>query len=478
MTILDLPVGIDATGMRTESDSMGRMDVPAQHYWGAQTQRSLLHFSIGDDRLPMAVYHAYGYIKKSAALVNARAGRLPQWKGDVIARAADEIISGRLDSEFPVFVWQTGSGTQSHMNVNEVIANRAIQLVGGQIGSKKPIHPNDDVNMGQSSNDTFPTAMHIAAATEITVRLLPRVETLIKAIVEKADEWRNIVKIGRTHLQDAVPITLGQEWSGYAAQVDGSLSRIRHSLDALYQLPIGGTAVGTGLNAPPNFDQDMVDEISEQTSLSFTVAPNKFAALASLDAMVEAMAGLRSLAVSLFKVANDVRWLASGPRCGLGELVLPENEPGSSIMPGKVNPTQCEALLMVCMQVMGLDAAVAMAGSQGNFELNVMRPLAIFDYLHAARILGDASEKFRVFCIDGAEPDRERIRELLERSLMLVTALSPEIGYDHAAAIAHDAYQKGIGLRDAAVASGRITAERFDEVVRPERMVHSASAGS
>ena len=431
MTILDLPVGIDATGMRTESDSMGRIDVPGQHYWGAQTQRSLLHFSIGGERMPIAVYHAYGYIKKSAALVNARAGRLPQWKADVIARAADEIVGGQLDSEFPVFVWQTGSGTQSHMNVNEVIANRAIQLVGGQIGSKKPIHPNDDVNMGQSSNDTFPTAMHIAAATEITVRLLPRVEALIKAIVEKADEWRNIVKIGRTHLQDAVPITLGQEWSGYAAQVDGSLSRIRHSLDALYQLPIGATAVGTGLNAPPNFDQEMVAQISNQTSLVFTVAPNKFAALASVDAMVEAMAGLRSLAVSLFKVANDVRWLASGPRCGLGELVLPENEPGSSIMPGKVNPTQCEAMLMVCMQVMGLDAAVAMAGSQGNFELNVMRPLVIFDYLHAARILGDAAEKFRVFCIDGAQPDRERIHELLERSLMLVTALSPEIGYDH-----------------------------------------------
>jgi fumarate hydratase class II len=478
MKILDLPVGIDATGMRAESDSMGRIDVPAQHYWGAQTQRSLLHFSIGGDRMPSAVYHAYGYIKKAAALVNARAGRLPQWKADAIARAADEIVSGQLDSEFPVFVWQTGSGTQSHMNVNEVIANRAIQLVGGRIGSKQPIHPNDDVNMGQSSNDTFPTVMHIAAATEITVRLLPRVETLIKAIVEKSDEWRNVIKIGRTHLQDAVPITMGQEWSGYAAQVDASVSRIRNTLEALYQLPIGGTAVGTGLNAPPNFDQDMVNEISSQTSLPFTVAPNKFAALASQDAMVDAMAGLRALAVSLFKVANDVRWLASGPRCGLGELILPENEPGSSIMPGKVNPTQCEAMLMVCMQVMGHDAAVAMAGSQGNFELNVMRPLVIFNYLHSARILGDAAEKFRVFCIDGAEPDRERIRELVERSLMLVTALSPEIGYDHAAAIAHDAYRKGIGLREAAIASGHITAQRFDEVVRPERMVRSASAGS
>ncbi|HWF47092.1 MAG TPA: class II fumarate hydratase [Bryobacteraceae bacterium] len=477
MKILDVPVGINATGMRTESDSMGRIDVPAQHYWGAQTQRSLLHFSIGGDRMPLAVYHAYGYIKKSAALVNARAGRLPQWKADAIARAADEIVSGHLDSEFPVFVWQTGSGTQSHMNVNEVIANRAIQLVGGQIGSKQPIHPNDDVNMGQSSNDTFPTAMHIAAATEITVRLLPRVETLIKAIVEKADEWRNIIKIGRTHLQDAVPITLGQEWSGYAAQVDGSVSRIRHTLEELYQLPIGGTAVGTGLNAPPNFDQDMVNEISNQTSLPFAVVPNKFAALASEDAMVNGMAGLRALAVSLFKVANDIRWLASGPRCGLGELILPENEPGSSIMPGKVNPTQCEAMLMVSMQVMGEDGAVAMAGSQGNFELNVMRPLVIFNYLHSARLLGDAAEKFRVFCIDGTEPNRERIRELLERSLMLVTALSPEIGYDHAAAIAHDAYQKGISLREAAIASGLITAERFDEVVRPERLVRSAGAG-
>jgi fumarate hydratase class II len=478
MEILDLPVGINATGMRSESDSMGRIDVPAQHYWGAQTQRSLLHFSIGSDRMPMAVYHAYGYIKKSAALVNARAGRLPEWKADAIARACDEIISGQFDSEFPVFVWQTGSGTQSHMNVNEVIANRAIQLVGGRLGSKNPIHPNDDVNMGQSSNDTFPTAMHIAAATEISVRLLPRIETLIKAISEKSDEWRDIIKIGRTHLQDAVPITLGQEWSGYAAQIDASLNQVHRSLEGLYELALGGTAVGTGLNAPPNFDQDVVAEIAAQTSLPFTPAPNKFAALASQDAMVQAMGALRTLAVSLFKVANDIRWLASGPRCGLGELTLPENEPGSSIMPGKVNPTQCEAMLMVCMQVMGHDAAVAMAGSQGNFELNVMRPLVIFDYLNSARILGDAAEKLRVFCIDGAEPNRDRIRELMERSLMLVTALSPEIGYDHAASIAHEAYVKGISLREAAVGSGRVTAERFDEIVRPERMVSSATAGA
>ena len=476
MKLLDLPVGIDATGMRAESDSMGRIDVPAHRYWGAQTQRSLLHFSIGGDRMPMAVNHAYAYIKKSAAMVNARAGRLPAWKAEAIARTADEILGGKLDSEFPVFVWQTGSGTQTNMNVNEVIANRAIQLVGGELGSKTPIHPNDDVNMGQSSNDTFPTAMHIAASAEVTGRLLPRMEILIKAIEAKAAEWSNIVKIGRTHLQDAVPITLGQEWSGYAAQVNSALGQIRHSLHGLFELAIGGTAVGTGLNAPPAFDEEMVKEISGQTSLPFAVAPNKFAALASPVAMVEAMAALRGLAVSLFKVANDVRWLASGPRCGLGELLLPENEPGSSIMPGKVNPTQCEALLMVCVQVMGLDAAVAMAGSQGNFELNVMRPLIIFDFQQAARILGDAAEKFRIYCIEGIEPDRHRIQELVERSLMLVTALSPEIGYDHAAHIAHDAYKRGISLREAAAASGLISPERFDELVRPERMVRSRDA--
>ena len=426
----DIPIGIDATGQRHETDSMGGIDVPADRYWGAQTQRSLVHFSIGDDRMPKRVYHAYGYVKEAAALVNAAAGRLPRWKAGAIAHAADEAIAGKLDDHFPLYVWQTGSGTQSNMNVNEVLANRAIQLLGGRIGSKSPVHPNDDVNMGQSSNDTFPTAMHIAAVLELEEHLLPHAEALATAIEAQAQEWRDIVKIGRTHLQDAVPLTVGQEWSGYAHQLRDALARLRASEAGLFELAAGGTAVGTGLNAPPNFSREIAAEIARLTSYPFVTAPNKFAAQGSLDAMVAAMAALRGLAVALMKMANDMRWLASGPRCGLGELLLPENEPGSSIMPGKVNPTQCEAMVMVCIQVIGEDNAVAFAGSQGNFELNAMRPIIINNFLHSARVLGDACDTFRRFSVEGTRLNRQHIDAMLGRSLMLVTALSPVIGYD------------------------------------------------
>jgi len=435
----DVPIGIDADGQRHETDSMGGIDVPADRYWGAQTQRSLIHFSIGDDRMPKRVYHAYGYVKKAAAQVNAAAGRLPQWKADAIVRAADEAIAGKLDQHFPLYVWQTGSGTQSNMNVNEVLSNRAIQLLGGEIGSKLPVHPNDDVNLGQSSNDTFPTAMHIAAVLELEEHLLPATEALAAVIENKSSEWSDVVKTGRTHLQDAVPLTVGQEWSGYAQQIRDALRAICASETALFELAAGGTAVGTGLNAPADFSREIAVKIAQLTGGPFVTAPNKFAAQGSLDAMVAATAALRGLAVALMKIANDMRWLASGPRCGLGELVLPANEPGSSIMPGKVNPTQCEAMVMVCIQVIGEDNAVAFAGSQGNFELNAMRPIIINNFLHCARVLGDACDKFRRFSVDGTELNRRRIDEMLGRSLMLVTALSPVIGYDKASAIAHKA---------------------------------------
>ncbi|WP_327128739.1 class II fumarate hydratase [Streptomyces sp. NBC_01727] len=469
--VLDLPVGLTATGFRRETDSMGEVEVPADRYWGAQTQRSLLHFSIGDDRMPKAVYHAYGYVKKAAALVNGRAGRLPGWKADLIARVADEVTGGQLDEHFPLFVWQTGSGTQSNMNTNEVISNRAIQLVGGELGSKSPIHPNDDVNMGQSSNDTFPTAMHIAAVLEIEDHLIPQVQRLRDAVDAKARAWQDVVKIGRTHLEDAVPLTVGQEWSGYTRQLDDALGRVRATLPGLFELAAGGTAVGTGLNAPDGFGTDIAAQIAELTGRPFGTAPNKFAAQGGLDAMVAASAGLRALAVPLMKIANDIRWLASGPRCGFGELVLPANEPGSSIMPGKVNPTQCEAMVMVCIQVLGDDAAVAFAGTQGNFELNAMRPVIINNFLHSARILGDACGKLREFCIEGIDLDRNRIGEFVDRSLMLVTALSPVLGYDRASAIAHKADREGTTLREAALASGYITADQFDRIVNPEQMV-------
>ena len=473
-----VPIGIEASGQRRETDSMGGIDVAADRYWGAQTQRSLVHFSIGDDRMPKRVYHAYGYVKKAAALVNEAAGRLPQWKADAIARAADEAISGKLDEHFPLYVWQTGSGTQSNMNVNEVLSNRAIQLLGGEIGSKSPVHPNDDVNMGQSSNDTFTTAMHIAAVLELEEHLLPHAEALAAAIATKAEEWKDVVKTGRTHLQDAVPLTVGQEWSGYAQQLRDALAHIRASEAGLFELAAGGTAVGTGLNAPANFSREIASKIAGLTGRPFVTALNKFAAQGSLDAMVGAMAALRGLAVALMKIANDMRWLASGPRCGLGELVLPANEPGSSIMPGKVNPTQCEAMVMVCIQVIGEDNAVAFAGSQGNFELNAMRPIIINNFLHSARVLGDACDKFRRFSVEGTRLNRQRIDEMLGRSLMLVTALSPVIGYDKASAIAHKANDEDLTLKEAALRSGFIEEKRFDEIVDPKKMVGHGLAGS
>src|SRR5229473_4727922 len=398
--VLDLPVGLTSEGTRRETDSMGAIDVSADRYWGAQTQRSLIHFSIGDDRMPKAVYHAYGYVKKAAAAVNGRDGRLPQWKADLIARVCDEVIAGKLDESFPLYVWQTGSGTQSNMNVNEVISNRAIQLVGGKLGSKTPVHPNDDVNMSQSSNDTFPTAMHIAAVQAITGHLLPNVRRLRDAAARKSEDWAHVVKIGRTHLQDATPITVGQEWSAYVSQLDDGEENITAALSWLRRLAIGGTAVGTGLNAPSGFGDRVSAEISALTGLEFVSAPNKFAAQASLDAMVRASGTLRNLSVALFKFANDMRWLGSGPQAGLGELILPANEPGSSIMPGKVNPTQAEAMLMVCLQAMGNDTVVAMAGAEGNFQLNAFRPVAISNFLHSARILADSCESFREFLVE------------------------------------------------------------------------------
>ena len=456
--------------MRIETDSMGAVEVPADRYWGAQTQRSLVHFSIGHDRMPLEVVHAIGVLKKAAALVNAADGRLSQDKADLIVRAADEVASGALDDHFPLFVWQTGSGTQSNMNANEVIANRAIELAGGELGSKRPIHPNDDVNMSQSSNDTFPTAMHVAAATALVERLIPSVRALREALDAKARAFGGIVKIGRTHLQDAVPLTLGQEFSGYVAQLDDDLARIEGSLPGIYQLAIGGTAVGTGLNAPPGFGEATAAKIAELTGLPFSSAPNKFAALASHDALVFAHGAIRTLAASLMKIANDVRWLASGPRSGLGELSLPENEPGSSIMPGKVNPTQCEALTMVCCQVFGNDVTIAIAGSQGSFELNVYKPVIIHAFLGSVDLLADACGTFRAFAVEGLEPNRERIAELVDRSLMLVTALAPHIGYDRAAEIAKRAHHAGTTLREAALALGYVTGEEYDAWVRPDRM--------
>ena len=462
--ILDLPVGTGATGTRVERDSMGQIEVPAEHYWGAQTQRSLHHFAIGDDRMPLAVCRAYGYVKKAAALVNAAVGLLPRWKAELIARVADEVIAGELDGEFPLYVWQTGSGTQTNMNVNEVIANRAIQLAGGSLGANVPVHPNEHVNMSQSSNDTFPAAMHIATVLELEQRLLPAVAALRAAIWKKAVEWVDVVKLGRTHLQDATPLTVGQEWSGYAAQLDDAQAQVRQAMQGLYRLAMGGTAVGTGLNAPEGFGERAANEIARLTGQPFVTAPNKYAAQASLDGMVAGSAALRGLAVALMKFANDLRWLGSGPRAGLHELALPENEPGSSIMPGKVNPTQEEAMVMVCIQVIGEDNAVAFAGSQGNFELNAMRPIVVKNVLHSARILGDACLRLREFGVEGIELDRERIARYVGDSLMLVTALSPVIGYDRAAAMAHRAAEKNISLREAALESGLLSGEEFDRI--------------
>jgi fumarate hydratase class II len=455
---------------RTETDSMGEIEVPSERYWGAQTQRSLHHFAIGDDRMPSAVIRGMAILKKAAALVNEELGKLPPDKAKLIVQASDEVIAGQHADEFPLSVWQTGSGTQTNMNVNEVISNRAIELAGGERGSKQPVHPNDDVNMSQSSNDTFPTAMHIAAAEAVVRDLVPAVTQLRDALAAKAREFDDIVKIGRTHLQDAVPLTLGQEFSGYVAQLDADLQRIELVLPGLYELAIGGTAVGTGLNTHPEFAVRCAAKIAELTGLPFVDAPNKFAALAAHDALVMASGALKTLAVSLMKIANDIRWLASGPRAGLGELILPENEPGSSIMPGKVNPTQSEAMTMVCVQVLGNDATIGFAGSQGNFELNVFKPVMIFNFLHSADLLADACDSFREFAVAGIQADEERIAKYVADSLMVVTALNPHIGYDKAAESAKHAHKNKTSLKEAVVGLGHLTPEEFDRLVRPDMM--------
>ncbi|MGZ6996157.1 MAG: class II fumarate hydratase [Acidimicrobiia bacterium] len=461
----------DAKRTRTESDSMGPIEVAHDRYWGAQTQRSLHHFSVADDRMPDAVIRSMAVLKKAAARVNRDLGKLSDQLAELITRAADEIIAGKLDDHFPLYVWQTGSGTQTNMNVNEVISNRAIEMAGGERGSKTPIHPNDHVNMSQSSNDTFPTAMNIAAVEEVTHRLVPSVRALRNSLAKRSEDFAGIVKIGRTHLQDAVPLTLGQEFSGYVAQLDADIERIELAITGLYELAIGGTAVGTGLNAHPEFAERAAATIAELTKLPFTSARNKFAALASHDDLVFASGAVRTLAVSLMKIANDIRWLGSGPRAGLGELLLPENEPGSSIMPGKVNPTQSEALTMVCVQVLGNDSATAIAGSMGNFELNVFKPVMIFNFLHSVDLLTDACSNFREFCVDGLEPNLDQIAEYVRDSLMVVTALNPVIGYDKAGEIAKKAHKERTTLREAAIASGHLTAEEFDAAVRPQEMI-------
>jgi fumarate hydratase, class II len=457
--------------MRIETDSMGAIEVADDRYWGAQTQRSLHYFAIGNDVMPREMIRAIGILKKAAALVNQRLGKLPEEQTDLIAEAADEVIAGTLDDHFPLRIWQTGSGTQTNMNANEVISNRAIALAGGVLGSKTPVHPNDHVNLSQSSNDTFPTAMHIAAVEEINRRLLPMTVRLRDSLAEKATAFDDIIKIGRTHLMDAVPLTLGQEFSGYVSQLDKDLVRIQITLPDLYELAIGGTAVGTGLNTHPAFAVDVAAEIAQMTGLPFVTAPNKFAALAAHDAIAMTSGALKTLACSLMKIANDIRWLGSGPRCGLSELILPENEPGSSIMPGKVNPTQCEAMTMVCVQVMGNDMAIAMAATQGNFELNVFKPLMIFNLLNSIRLLADACASFTDYLVVGIQPNREQIEHFLNHSLMLVTALNPHIGYDSAAKVAKKAYAEGKSLREACVELGFLTAEQFDQFVRPEKMV-------
>lgn len=456
---------------RIESDSMGEIEVPASKYWGAQTERSLHHFDIAKDLIPREVSHAFGLLKKAAALTNLELGKLDKDKTDLIVQAATEVSEGKLDEHFPLHVWQTGSGTQSNMNVNEVISNRAIEISGGVKGSKNPIHPNDHVNMSQSSNDTFPTAMHIAAVTTIHKKVLPQVKALRDAFAQKEKEFKGIIKIGRTHLQDAVPISLSQEISGYVAQLDYALNRIEGSLPELYELALGGTAVGTGLNTHKDFAKKAAAHIAKLTGFPFVSANNKFAYLAAHDAIVNASATLKSLSCALMKIANDVRWLGSGPRCGIGELHLPENEPGSSIMPGKVNPTQCEAITMVCVQVMGNDTAVAIAGSQGNFELNVYKPVMIFNLLHSANMLADSSRSFREFCVEGLEANREVMDSYLHNSLMLVTALNQHIGYDKASKIAKKAFKEKSSLKEAAIGLGFLTAEEFDKYVVPEEMV-------
>jgi fumarate hydratase class II len=458
-------------GVRIEKDSMGSIEVENDRYWGAQSQRSLQNFKIGDERMSREIIRALGILKKACALANVELGALDKNICDLITQAADEVIEGKLDEHFPLVVWQTGSGTQTNMNTNEVISNRAIEIAGGKLGSKDPVHPNDHVNMSQSSNDTFPTAMHISAAESIYHQLIPALEHLREALDEKVEEFKDIVKIGRTHLQDATPLTLGQEFSGYARQVALGIERAKLSLKNLYKLALGGTAVGTGLNTPVGFDVLAAKKIAEITGLPFETAENKFEGLAAHDAIVEASGAARTIACSLMKIANDIRWLACGPRCGIGEISIPANEPGSSIMPGKVNPTQCEAITMVVARVLGNDVTVGFAGSQGNFELNVFKPVMIYSLLQSIRLMSDAVVSFTNNLVKGIEADRDRIDELLRKSLMLVTALSPHIGYDKAAQVAHEAHKHGTTLKESAVRLGYVTEEEFDKIVRPEEMV-------
>jgi len=449
---------------------MGQIEVPAHVYWGAQTQRSLLHFDIGRDTMPPELIWAFGILKKACALVNQDLGKLSSEKTKLVVQAADEVISGKLNDQFPLRIWQTGSGTQTNMNVNEVISNRAIEIAGGVMGSKKPVHPNDDVNLSQSSNDTFPAAMHIAAAERVKNVLIPAIRTVHDAIATKAREFNDIVKIGRTHLQDAVPLTVGQEFSGWARLLERDIKRREQALDGLYDLAIGGTAVGTGLNAHPEFAERAAKKIAELTGLPFRSHPNKFAALSAHDEIVFAQGALETLAASFMKISNDIRWLASGPRSGLGELIIPENEPGSSIMPGKVNPTQCEAMTMVCVQVHGATAAVGFAGSQGNFELNVYKPVLIYNFLHSVTLISDACHGYVEYMIKGIEVDRAKVNSHVNNSLMLVTALTPKVGYDKAARIAHTAHVEHTSLREAALKLGFLTGEEFDQLMKPERM--------
>lgn len=455
---------------RTESDSMGEIEVPANCYYGAQTARSLIHFDIGSETMPRELIRAMGILKKASAMVNAELGLMPENIKDLIAKAADEVIEGKLDEHFPLRVWQTGSGTQSNMNSNEVIANRGIELAGGIIGSKDPVHPNDHVNMGQSSNDTFPTAMHIAAVERIRDALIPSVTTLAESFRKKTTEFKDIIKIGRTHLMDATPLTLGQEFSGYTTQLEYSLDRINGCMPRMYQIALGGTAVGTGLNSHRDFPVKVAKQIADITGCPFVTAPNKFESLAAHDAIVEASGVLKTIACSLMKIANDIRWLGSGPRCGIGEIILPANEPGSSIMPGKVNPTQSEAMTMVAAQVIGNDTAINVGGSSGNFELNVFKPVMIYNLLQSIRLIADSCRSFNDHCVVGIEPNKTQIEKHLNGSLMLVTALNPHIGYDNAAKVAKKAYQENITLKEAAVELGLLTAEEFDQKVRPEKM--------
>ena len=455
---------------RTETDSMGEIEVPAHFYYGAQTARSLIHFDIGAETMPRELIRGMGILKKASALVNAELGLLPESIKDLIAKAADEVIDGKLDDHFPLRVWQTGSGTQSNMNSNEVIANRGIELAGGVIGSKDPVHPNDHVNMGQSSNDTFPTAMHIAAVESIREALIPSLVSLTKSFRNKSTEFKDIIKIGRTHLMDATPLTLGQEFSGYTTQLEYALDRINGCMPRMYQIALGGTAVGTGLNSHRDFPEKVAKQIADITGYPFVTAPNKFESLAAHDAIVEASGVLKTIACSLMKIANDIRWLGSGPRCGIGEIILPANEPGSSIMPGKVNPTQSEAMTMVAAQVIGNDTAINVGGSSGNFELNVFKPVMIYNLLQSIRLLADSCRSFNDHCVAGIEPNKTQIEKHLNGSLMLVTALNPHIGYDNAAKVAKKAYQENTTLKESAVALGLLTEEEFDEKVRPEKM--------